>query len=137
MTLLARSELSSDPKLSKAVREANADWVEAMKTGDAAIIVAPYADDAVFVMIDGTTIQGRTAIEKLYHTRFEQSGGVALATINSKDLVVDGDIAYEWGYGEVGVVRGDRLTKAGSRYLTVWQRQVDGEWRIIRNIVLP
>lgn len=128
---------SGDVKLKKAVRKANSEWAAAMKTGDAAVIAAPYTDRAVFVLTDGTCVQGRAAIEKMYRAAFERAGLASSTKIDSKRLVLDGDLAYESGYAEVGVVREGKPTVRGSRYLTVWQRQTDGEWKIIRNVVLP
>src|SRR5512132_1743952 len=95
---------SGDPKLDRAIEKANSEFIVAMKTGDAATIAAPYADDASFVMIDGACIQGRTEIEKMYRDRFARSGFAQSTKINSKKLVVDGDLAYESGYGEIGVL---------------------------------
>jgi uncharacterized protein (TIGR02246 family) len=132
-----RSADSRDPKLDRAVRKANSDWETAVKIGDAAAIAAPYADDAVFVLVNGTCIHGRAEIEKMYRAGFEARGVVASARIHSKELIVDGDLAYESGYGEVGRMKEGKLSSSGGRYLTVWQRRADGEWKIIRNIVLP
>jgi uncharacterized protein (TIGR02246 family) len=128
---------SHDPKLERAVHKANSDWEAAVKTGDAEAIAAPYADDAVFVLADGTSIRGRAEIEKVYRTGFETRGVVTTARIDSKSLVVDGDLAYESGYGESGRMKDGKLSTVGGRYLTVWQRRADGEWQIIRNLVLP
>lgn len=128
---------SVDPKLEHAVRKANSEWEAAVKTGDAATIAAPYAADAVFLLTDGTCVRGRAEIEKMYRDRFERTGLAASARIDSKQLVVDGDLAYEWGYGEVGRIAQGKESKSGGRYLTVWQRAGDGDWKIIRNIVLP
>jgi uncharacterized protein (TIGR02246 family) len=128
---------SRNTKLNSAVRKANAEWAAAMKTGDAAVIAAPYADHAVFVGIDGSCIQGRDAIEKMYRERFAQAGVASSTRIDSKHLIVDGDLAYESGYGEMGVTKAGKLTVKGGRYLTIWQRQADGKWKIIRNVVLP
>ena len=128
---------SGDPKLDRAIERANSDFVEAMKTGDAAAIAAPYADDAVFVGIDGACTRGRAEIEKMYRARFERSGLAKSTRIDSRNLVVDGNLAYESGYGEIGRIREGKLVVDGGRFLTVWQRQPDGEWKILRNIVLP
>jgi len=127
----------ADTALKNAVQKANAEWAEAMKTGDAAVIAAPYTDDAVFVLADGKTLTGRAAIEAMYRNGF-QKGGLASATaIESKSLVRDGDFAYESGSADVSVVRqGRTVTKAG-RYVTVWHAQPGGAWKIVRNIVLP
>ena len=128
---------SGDPKLDRAVEKANSEFVVAMKTGDAATIAAPYAENASFIMIDGACVQGRTEIEKMYRDRFARSGVARSTKINSKKLVVDNDLAYESGSGEIGVLRDGRLSIVGGRFLTVWQRQANGDWKILRNIVLP
>ena len=128
---------SGDPKLDRAVEKANSDFVVAMKTGDAAIIAAPYAENASFITIDGACVQGRTEIEKLYRDRFARGGLASSTKINSKKLVVDNDLAYESGYGEIGVLKDDKLSIKGGRFLTVWQRQTNGDWKILRNVVLP
>jgi uncharacterized protein (TIGR02246 family) len=128
---------SVDPKLERAVRKANEEWVAAVKSGDAATIAAPYADDAVFILADGTCVRGRAEIEKMYRAGFERAGVASSARIVSKRLVVDGDLAYESGYGEVGRMKEGKSATSGGRYLTVWRRTAEGEWKIIRNVVLP
>src|SRR3569832_326366 len=128
---------SGDPKLDRAIEKANSEFIVAMKTGDAATIAAPYTENASFITIDGACIQGRTEIEKMYRDRFARSGLAQSTTINSKKLVVDGDLAYESGYGEIGLIRDGKLSVNGGRFLTVWQRQANGDWKILRNVVLP
>jgi uncharacterized protein (TIGR02246 family) len=128
---------SGDPKLDRAVEKANSDFLVAMKTGDAAAIAAPYAEDASFIMIDGSCIRGRTEIEKMYRDRFERFGLARSTKINSKKLVVDNDLAYESGDGEIGILKDGKVSIHGGRFLTVWQRQTNGEWKILRNVVLP
>jgi len=128
---------SEDPKLDRAVEKANSEFVVAMKTGDAATIAAPYAENASFITIDGACVQGRAEIEKLYRDRFARAGLAQSAKINSKKLVVDNDLAYESGYGEIGLLKDGKLSINGGRFLTVWQRQANGDWKILRKVVLP
>ena len=139
--ILVPSELlahhSGDPKLDRAIEKANSEFIFAMKTGDAATIAAPYIEQASFITIDGACIQGRTEIEKMYRDQFARFGLARSTKINSKKLVVDGDLAYESGYGEIGVLKDGKLSINGGRFLTVWQRQANGDWKILRNVVLP
>ena len=128
---------SGDPKLDRAIEKANSEFIVAMKTRDAATIAAPYTENASFITIDGACIQGRTEIEKMYRDRFARIGQVSSTKINSKNLVVDGDLAYESGYGEIGVLKDGKISVNGGRFLTVWQRQANGDWKILRNVVLP
>jgi uncharacterized protein (TIGR02246 family) len=127
---------SGDVKLDTAILKANSEFLVAVKTGDAATIAAPYADNGVFVLADGTCIQGRTEIEKMYRTGFEKSGPPSSSTLDSKNVILDGDVAYEAGNAQVTVIKEGKPVTRTSRYLTVWQRAADGEWKIIRNIVL-
>ena len=128
---------SGDPKLDRAVEKANSEFIVAMKTGDAATIAAPYTEDASFITIDGACVQGRTEIEKMYRDRFARSGLARSTKINSKRLVVDNDLAYESGDGEIGLIKDGKPSINRGRFLTVWQRQKSGEWKILRNVVLP
>jgi len=128
---------SNDPKLDRAIERANSEWAAAMKTGDAAACAAAYTENSVFIGIDGSCTNGRSEIEKLYRARFASRGVAATTKIDSKKLVVDGDLAYESGYAEIGWPKGGKVSVAGGRFLTVWQRQADGEWKILRNVVLP
>jgi uncharacterized protein (TIGR02246 family) len=130
-------EKPSDPKLAAAIGKANSEWAEAMKTGDAATIAAPYAQDGVFVRADGSCVQGRAPIEAMYRERFAKAGLASATKIESKRLVVDGEMAYESGYGEATMKKEGKSIVSGGRFLTVWQRQPDGDWKIVRNIVLP
>lgn len=135
----ATSALATPPDaaLRRAVAEANADWAAAMKTGDAAVIAAPYTDDAVFVLVDGSSVRGRAAIEAMYRDGFAKAGVASTTCIASKRLDRDGDLAVETGDADVGVVRDGRPVSRHGRYLTVWQAQADGHWKIVRNLVLP
>jgi uncharacterized protein (TIGR02246 family) len=127
---------AADPALHQAVTKANSEWAEAMKTGDAAVIAAPYAEHGLFVFPDGSTIQGRDAIEKMYRARFDKRGLATSTGIDSKKLEMDGDLAYEWGSASIGMRGSDgKPVTAGGRYLTVWQRQTNGAWQITRNLV--
>jgi ketosteroid isomerase-like protein len=38
---------------------------------------------------------------------------------------------------EIGLLKDGKLSINGGRFLTVWQRQTNGDWKILRNVVLP
>jgi uncharacterized protein (TIGR02246 family) len=137
LILTAASSRSGDQKLELAIEKANSEFEVAIKSGDTATIAAPYMEDGVFIGFDGTCTKGRTEIEKMYRARFDRVGFASAAKIDSKNLVVDGDLAYESGYGEISYVKEGKTSTSGGRFLTVWQRQADGEWKILRNVVLP
>ena len=127
----------ADTRLLAALKKANSDFEIAMTKSDTATIAEPYTADAVFVTPDGTATRGRAAIEQLYRDRFAKSGPALETKIVSEELMLDGDFAYERGRGSITRrVREERVTD-WARFLTVWQRQPDGAWKIFRNVVLP
>ncbi len=122
----------------RTIERANADWLSAMKRGDAVTTSEPYADDAVFVTSKGESVRGRAAIEKMMHDRFV-SGGVAVdGTIKQDGLTAVGAMIYEWGHASLKLaLDGAKPTEFTGRYLTVWAADSGGRWRIIRNMSLP
>ncbi|MEO7966466.1 MAG: DUF4440 domain-containing protein [Gemmatimonadaceae bacterium] len=119
---------------------ANAAWLPGMKKRDAAAIVAAYADSGIFVGPNGSVVRGRAAVEQMYEGRFGR-----LRTIFNGGIVQEGrtavapDLIYEWGHGWLEMV-GEKPdaapVRSGGRYLTVWKREADGHWRIVRNLSL-
>jgi uncharacterized protein (TIGR02246 family) len=136
-TAVCAASRSGDPKLDRAIEKANSEFEVAIKSGDSKTIAAPYMDEGVFIGFDGSCTKGRLEIEKLYKARLERIGFASAAKIISKKLVVDGDLAYESGYGEISYVKEGKTSTNGGRFLTVWQKQADGDWKILRNVVLP
>src|SRR3569832_1943382 len=80
---------SGDPKLDRAIEQANSEFIVAMKTGDAATIATPYTNNASFITIDGACIQGRTQIKKKKHKQKTHTKQTQTTTNNTKKLVVD------------------------------------------------
>jgi uncharacterized protein (TIGR02246 family) len=130
---------SGDPALDRAVKKANTDWIAAMHSGDAAREAAAYEDDAVFVALDGTAARGRTEIETMMKDRFAQQGLASSTKIEPRRVTREGtNLAVEVGTVEIRRegTRGQEAITSGS-YLTVWRKQDDGSWKILRNLVLP
>lgn len=123
--------------LRSAIESANGAFPEQMKTGDAAGIAAAYEDDGVFVGIDGSSSRGKAEIERRMRERFEKLGLASSTAIHSRRLVMDGDLAFEWGDGAMTFAGNSGPTTSRGRFLTVWRRQPDGSWKIHRNVVLP
>jgi uncharacterized protein (TIGR02246 family) len=121
-----------------AIERANNDWLPAMKRQDAKAIAEVYADEGVFVLPNGDSVKGRPAIEQLMRDRFSRTGPVVGGTLKQDNLVVAGSMIYEWGHAELEVGGGANLpaSRVIARYLTVWQRDGSGRWRIIRNLSL-
>lgn len=120
--------------LQAAVTAGNQAWVDGMQNGDANAIGAAYAIGAVSCGINGDCVSGRGAIEQQFRSRVASSGRARSASLTTSSIVRDRDLAYEWGFTEARFASGNVLRQ---RYLSVWQRQPDGAWKILRNLALP
>ena len=115
------------------IEHANNDWVPALRRRDADGIASAYVNDGIFIAPDGTVTRGRTAIAAMYAARLSKmkeihDGGI----VQDGTAVIDDNTIYEWGHAWLET--GEPPVRTDGRYLTVWQRQSDGHWRITRNI---
>ena len=118
----------------KGIDAGNQAWIDGMKQGLAAPIAATYTQDGLDCSPTGECIRGRAAIEQHIREQIEKLGRAISASVKSVGSVQEGEFVYEWGRAEASFANG---TKVVDRYLTVWQRQPDGSWKIFRNLVMP
>lgn len=116
------------------IHEGNQAWVNGMKSGDAAKIAMTYAADALDCGATGDCVKGRAAIERAMQQRVAKIGRADSASVMSLGSVQRGNFVYEWGSATAAFAGGKKIE--GS-YLTVWQKQKDGSWKIFRNMALP
>jgi ketosteroid isomerase-like protein len=123
-----------DPAARKDIDAGNQAWATGMKQGNATLIAATYAENALDCPVTGDCIKGRAAIEDYMKARTAKLGRATFASATSLGSVQQGDFVYEWGRAELSFGDGP---KAAHRYLTVWQRQPGGTWKIFRNMPIP
>jgi len=137
----ARAHLDTAAILASArpdIEAANAAWLPGLRTRNAALIAAAYADSGLFIAADGAVTRGRAAVAQLYAARFPH-----LRTIRAGGVVEDGltvisaSCVVEWGHAwleqDPATGTGPPVRTRGT-YLTVWNRGTDGHWRITRNL---
>ena len=117
---------------------ANAAWLPGLQRRDAGALAAAYADSGLFVAGDGAVTQGRAAVARMYAARFPRLRPIRTGAVVQDGLTVLGPTRIaEWGHGwlELAPERdGEPPERTGGTYLTVWQREADGHWRIVRNL---
>jgi len=120
-----------------AIQHANADWLPAMRAKDPERLAEAYAENGVFVLADGREIVGRAAIIDFYRMRVSRIDNVVSGAIRHDGMTLARDgLIYEWGHGGATIVGKDgKTTTTDAPFLTVWKRQADGRWRILRNLV--
>jgi ketosteroid isomerase-like protein len=112
----------------------NQAWIDGMKTGNIPLIIATYAENAVDCGPAGECIKGRLLIEQHMKTEFASRGLARSASVKTWGTTQQGNFVYEWGQAEATFNSGANVV---DKYLTVWQRQADGSWKIFRNMVIP
>ncbi|HSQ29125.1 MAG TPA: DUF4440 domain-containing protein [Gemmatimonadaceae bacterium] len=138
---VAREPLDTAAILASARPEidaANAAWLPGLQRRDAAAIAAAYADSGLFIAGDGTVTRGRAAVARMYAARFPRLRPIRAGAVVQDGLSVLGPTRIaEWGHAwlELAPERdGGPPGRSGGTYLTVWQREADGHWRIVRNL---
>ena len=112
----------------------NQAWIDGMKQGRVALIAATYTADAVDCSPAGDCIRGRSDIEEHMKEEVATLGKADSASVTSIGSVQQGRFIYEWGQAEAHFPSGREIV---DRYLTAWQEQPDGTWKIFRNLVIP
>ena len=112
----------------------NQAWIDGMKQGTVGLIAATYTADAVDCNAAGDCIRGRDAIAEHMKEEMAKLGKADSASVTSIGSVEEGRFLYEWGRAEAHFPSGKKIV---DRYLTAWQQQPDGTWKIFRNLVIP
>ncbi len=113
---------------------ANQRVIPALIAGDVAGATANYADSVVVMMTGMPMMKGKTAVEAGFKGMLEvmKLDAFSSATL---DVQVSGDMAVETGtFAMTSTMKGAKPVKDVGKYLTVWQRQADGGWKVIRDI---
>jgi ketosteroid isomerase-like protein len=115
------------------IDKANSDWSRAIVTGNAAMLSAPYAADAVFIGPDGTAIHSKAGVRTMYARRPAKVQVLNASIKSDGRAAADPNDVYEWGTARLTVKRGKTIVERSARYLTVWHR-TGKSWLITRNI---
>lgn len=121
-------------EIRSAIEAANQKWAAAMLAGDMTGAMENYADDAVVMMPMMPAWNGRPAIESGMKEMMTMMK-VNDAKPSTMDVMASGDLAIETGAVTMTTtMKGAKPVTEVSKYLTIWKKQADGGWKIIRDI---
>lgn len=113
----------------KSVTEGNRKFGAAASRKDYAGMAALYTDEAKVLPPDAPIVTGRKAIEEFWRSA-AAALGLTSVTLKTLDLEAAGDNAYEVGEADLRLSSGPAKVK----YVVVWLKGDDGQWRIHRDI---
>jgi uncharacterized protein (TIGR02246 family) len=122
-----------DPAAARAAIERIRDtWRSAAERDDAGAVAGLYTDDAIFVGTETPEVRGRAAIQERFGEQFPMS---TVSRIESSDLTVSGDMAYDYGEFTQQVTPPNAPGQTiNGHYLVVLRRQGDGSWKIVKHV---
>ena len=113
-----------------AIRQADENSVKLMNAKDWKGVLAVWAEDAIEMPSNGPVVQGKAAIQSWMDTN------PPFSNFQTQSLEIEGqsDLAIDRGTYSM------TLTPAGAapimdhgKYLTVWRKQADGTWKVVRD----
>ena len=115
-----------------AIGKIRSEWQAAADRKDSTAVAAFYTDDAVLATSGAPVATGKTEIQK---TLGRMVNLTKFGKIESKELVVSGDNAYDYGTfsDEVTPLNG-KTTKEDGYYIVTLHKQSDGSWKITHHV---
>ena len=127
-----KSSVSETTDLRATQTQLKDDWVAAANRDDATTVAGMYAEDAVFILPDGSVLNGRPAIQQALTGYFANASNLS---VNDQSFDQSGDVVYVTGDFSEDVATPDKKTvKNNGRYIVVSKRQPDGKLLIVRHM---
>lgn len=117
----------------EAVKEGLDAWEAAFNAGDGKALADLYTEAAVLLPPGAERIEGRGKIAEFWQGAIDS--GLADPDLEAVEVVESGDLAYEVGKLSITAPGEDgEPTPVSGKYIVIWQRGDDGEWRLHRDI---
>lgn len=107
----------------------NRQFEDAARKGDLVRLASLYTADAIALPPDGQPVRGRDNIQQMWGNIARQLG-LTDVQLNTLDLEVTGDTAYEVGEAKLSLSGG---ASPALNFVVVWKK-VGGQWRLHRDI---
>jgi uncharacterized protein (TIGR02246 family) len=132
LLLISSSVFSQDMDLKKQIEETNKEMLKAVMDEDMEAALSFYTDDAISLPSYEPMIKGKAAIKEHNMKSHEAGFKMNSMTLNTLEVLSAGDLAYEIGTYKVNMtIPGmPNTVDDNGKYLTVWQKQDDGSWKM-------
>ncbi|MGA8073024.1 MAG: DUF4440 domain-containing protein [Candidatus Acidiferrales bacterium] len=118
--------------IEKQIRSMDADWSHAANLGDVETCISYYADEGLLLEPNAPVVTGKEAFRKSWTAMVTGPQYVSLTFASTKVTVAQaGDMAWDIGTYELTTKDKDgKASKEAGKYVEVWQKQVDGSWKV-------
>jgi uncharacterized protein (TIGR02246 family) len=128
----ANARASNDDQAKADIDKIRAGWRDAADRKDSAAIAAYYSDDAVMAVSEAPVASGKAAIEA---TLGRMVNMTKVNSIDSKELVVHGDNAYDYGtYSQTATMPNGKKADQNGYYIVTLHKGSDGAWKITHHL---
>lgn len=111
------------------------EWSAAFIAGDAAAIANLYTEDGAQIQPAGEPYRGREAITAGMKKQLDTLNVTAREDI-TEEVIPAGDYVIEIGHYTLTATtkNGNKPVTGAGRYMVVWRKDADGQWRLYRDI---
>lgn len=114
------------------IERINEEHIDRYNQDDVAGFTEVYTEDARLYPPGQETLEGREAIQEFWQAGHDQAG-IRDVSLTTEEFEAMGDQAWEVGTASYTTDQGP----VESRYMVIWQRGPDGEWRWHRDLMSP
>lgn len=109
-----------------------ADQAWSQTAADVEQFVSFFTDDATFLAPDGPIVEGKQAIHETAKGLFSMPGFNLAWKASKAGVASSGDMGYTVGTYQLTANNAEgQPTTTDGKYVTVWQKQADGQWKVI------
>ena len=130
-TLLTSSAFAQDAALKEKFQKMNNEMVKAILADNSETIMAMYTNDVISMPSYEPMLKGKDAMMEAHKRNHEAGFKMNDMTLTTMNVWSSGDFAYEIGTYTIDMTMpGMEGWKDNGKYLTVWQKQSDGSWKV-------
>jgi ketosteroid isomerase-like protein len=132
---LGASAQTGNAKATDAIRKADQQWMAAYAAKDADKAAAFMATDGAIYAPNAPAAQGVAAAKNMAADMFKLSEVKLTWTPNAVEVAKSGDLGFTSGSYEFSFKdpSGKTIDDKG-KYVTVWKKQADGSWKVLRDV---
>ncbi|HEV7395680.1 MAG TPA: DUF4440 domain-containing protein [Pyrinomonadaceae bacterium] len=117
-----------------AIRNADAQWARVFTAHDLIKSVDACTTDASVMAPNAPAANGREAITEMFKGFFAIQEFKISWHATGAEMAGSGELGYSTGAYEMSFKVGGKMITDHGKYVTLWRKQKDGSWKVIRDI---